>query len=153
MSRENAGELRKLRRGLTLLEVLLAIAILGITAAILAQIIQLGTENALESQDSLQANLIAESQLAELAAAQQPLQPVNWTNVVSQTASAKQWFYRLEVVPTSQPNIMSVTVYVGDEFVVNNTARPTAKLTRWFVDSTVGLDTPAAPADTTGTGI
>ncbi len=142
------------RRALSLLEVVISIAILAMSASLLASLIQTATNNAMASRDELQANLLCESKLAEVALQVIPMQAADWTPITDQTFSLKQWHYRIDVAQTAQPDIMSVTVSVGDDFVIQSNRRPTASLTRWFINPQLNMDTPAADsnASTSSTG-
>jgi type II secretion system protein I len=139
------------RRGISLLEVVIAIAILAMSAALLAGIIQLGTKNSLDSRDELQATLICESKLAEIALQALPMQSTDWVNVNDQAFATKQWYYRIDAIQSNVPDIFNVTVYVGDDGVIQNVSKPTAKLTRWFINPALNLDAPASSTSSTTT--
>ncbi len=140
------------RRGLSLLEVVLALAILSMSAALLAQIIQTATDNALGSRDTLQANLLCESTLAEISAGGIQMQSSNWVAITDQVALTKPWYYRIDVIPANIPNMLAVTVYIGDESAALSGTRIAARLTKLFIDPALNLDVPADAAATTGTG-
>ena len=66
------------RRGLSLLEVVLAIAILGMSLATIGQLIRIGARNAVMARDLATAQMYAESTLADVAAGQVTV-PAAWT--------------------------------------------------------------------------
>ena len=96
------------RAGLSLLEVILAIAILGVSLATLGQLIRIGARNAAEARDLTMAQLYAESQMARLAAGVDLLDPVQ----ESQYDDAGNYVYSVDVWATDLPGIRSVTVSV-----------------------------------------
>lgn len=66
-TRSPARRPRRVRRpGITLLEVVLALAIAAIAMALLAQLVQLGNAAAIVARDSSKAQIIAESLMAEV---------------------------------------------------------------------------------------
>ncbi len=140
---------RRLRLGISLLEVVISIAILAMSASLLATLIQHATNNAMSSRDELQASLICESKLSEVALQIIPMQTSDWAQVTDQNFAIKPWYYRIDAIQSVQPDIMSVTVYVGDDWVVQNNLRPTASLTRWFINPALNMDVPAAESTTT----
>lgn len=143
--------LRKWHMGISLLEVVISIGILAMSAGLLAQLIQNATNNALDSRDELQANLICESKLAEVALQAIPMQSSDWALVTDQNFTTKEWYFRIDAVQSNQPDIMTVTVFVGDTTAAQNQAKPIATLTRWFINPMLNMDLPA-PADGSASG-
>lgn len=136
------------RRGLSLLEVVISIAILAISVALLAQIIQFATDNAIDSKEELQASLICESKLSEMALNTMPMQSTGWLMVTDQAFASQQWFYRIDAIKTNQPDIFSVTVHVGGVASSQNLERPKASLTRWYINPSLNMDVPADQSTT-----
>ena len=68
---------RSRRRGLSLLEVILAIAILGGALATIGQLIRVGARNAAEARDLTMAQLYAESEMNGIAAGWYPMDEVS----------------------------------------------------------------------------
>lgn len=137
--------------GLSLLEVVLALAILSVAAAYLAQSMHLAVENAIRSQTNTEAELIAESVMNQVVAGFLPAQPVNWTGYVSpnpfggtaQGAAGSQWLYSIQNVPTEVQGMVGIQVSVmqvrpGREM----TDQPDLAITRWIIDPNLGLDMP-----------
>jgi general secretion pathway protein I len=120
---------RLVRRGLSLLEVILAIAILGGALAVLGQLIRIGARNAAIARDLTTAQLYCESKLNELAAG------VEDPASVSGGACDEfgEWVYAVEVEPSDLEGLLMVRVTVGQE--PSRFSRPVSfSLTRWIVD-------------------
>jgi general secretion pathway protein I len=138
------------RAGLSLLEVVLALAILGIAVGILAQAMQLSADNATRSQLQAQAQLMCESKMSEIVAGAIQIQPQDWMPI-SGIVGTGQWYYSIQTTPAAQPNMIGVVVTVTD-----NISNPTNnvnnyQLVRWVIDPNLGLDQLPDPAET-GTG-
>ena len=71
------------RSGLSLLEVVLALSILGIAVGILSTIMQQSADNGLRARRMTQAQMVCESKMAEAMAGALPLQSTQWTPVAS----------------------------------------------------------------------
>ena len=69
------------RQGLSLLEVVLALAILAMTAALLSQLTRQATDNAMASQRQADAQILCESTMAEILAGAIPMQSTDWTPI------------------------------------------------------------------------
>jgi type II secretion system protein I len=135
-----------------LLEVVISIAILAMSVALLSQVIQFATDNAINAKEELQASLICESKLAEFALSTTPLQSTSWLTVTDQPYATQQWYYRVDALKTNLPDMFSVTVYVGTEAAAQNLERPKASLTRWYVDPMLNMDVPADQSATATAG-
>jgi len=148
------------RRGLSLLEVVLSLAILSVAAAYLAQSMFLATENAIRAQRLSQAELIAESVMNQIVSGVLPAQPVNWAGYRTPNpfgpgailSDDSQWVYSINNVATEVQGLVGVQVAVQQ---VQNGAvpknQPDFVLTRWMIDPNLGLDTPPVPSIATGT--
>ncbi|MCA9187039.1 MAG: prepilin-type N-terminal cleavage/methylation domain-containing protein [Pirellulaceae bacterium] len=95
-------------KGLSLLEVMLALAILGVAIAALGELVRVGMRSAEQARDITEAQLICEAKLGQLASGVIPLQGANnaaveWDN---------NWVYSVQVQNASQQNVVSVTVSV-----------------------------------------
>lgn len=120
------------RTGLTLLEVILALAILGMALAAISQLISLGARAASESRELTRAQIIAESILAQLAADALPVETFERLQVPYEP----NWVYSTLVEGTDQPGLVAVHVVVEQRL-------PTSEypirfvVTRWMVDPEV----------------
>ena len=91
---------RMQRDGFSLLEVILALAILTGAIAVLGELARLGLRNAQIARDTAQAQLLCESKLAELTAGLLPVEPVSgaqFEEVVGDGTVA--WVYSIDVQP------------------------------------------------------
>lgn len=120
------------RAGLSLLEVLLAIAILGGSLAVLGQLVQIGSRSAVAVRDLTQAQLLCENKLAEISAGVALPEPV----VQEQAEESSEWLYSVETTQVDDLGLLSVTVRVEQDPKL--VARPLFfSLTRWMVDPAV----------------
>ena len=125
--------------GLSLLEVMLALSILGIAVGILSTIMQQSADNGLRARRITQAQMVCESKMAEAIAGALPLQSTQWTPVAS--VDATTWYYSLEVIQPEQPNMIGVVIQVNDELAMAESQRPLTRLVEWIIDPSLGLDT------------
>lgn len=150
---EQTGQARRSiskRHGLSLLEVVLALSILGIATGILSTIMQQSSDNGLRSRRMTQAQMVCESKMAEAMAGALPLQSTQWTSVAS--IDGASWYYSLEVIQAEQPNLIGVVIQVNDELAMRESQRPLSRLVQWIIDPSLGLDTKPAPTETDTTG-
>jgi Tfp pilus assembly protein PilV len=148
------------RSGISLLEIIIALAVLTGTAAILAQMVGLAAKHAERSQQISQAQTIAYNILNELMAdlrawdSSEAFQPVDpWT----------PWNYQLRFAPVGFGNIVAVTVTVaeqrgeapmGPEVVVSDQTQidnpRQFQLTRWVIRDTESITSRNAPTQAEG---
>ena len=143
------------RSGISLLEVVLALSILAVAAAYLAQSTHLASENAIRAQTLTQAELVAESVMNQIVAGLLPAQPTGWTPFAppnplgagALAASHAQWLYQIQNVGSEMPGMVGVQVGVvqarpGREL----TGQPDLYINRWIIDPSLGLDMPSNSA-------
>jgi type II secretion system protein I len=131
------------RAGLTLLEAILAIAILGGAIAAVGESIRIGSQAASDARDLTMAQLLCEAKLTELASGLQPLLPV----VGAQLEVAPEWLYTVEVQSLEQPSMLALFVTVERDPTV--TARPlSVTLTRWLIDPDMMLQLRSTEVET-----
>jgi type II secretion system protein I len=145
---------KKTRSALSLLEVVLALAILGAAGAMLAQSMQVATDAGLQARDQAVAELLAESKMSEvIAGAFPPNQSSDWMPVVT-TVDPGKWYFRIQSQPALVQGMLMIQVQVTDDPQMQKERPLQFILTRWMIDPSLGLDTP--PEDdsstTTGTG-
>jgi len=139
------------RSGLSLLEVVLALSILGIAVGILSTIMQQSADNGLRARRITQAQMVCESKMAEAMAGALPLQSTQWTPVAS--IDGASWYYSLEVIQAEQPNMVGVVIQVNDDLAMSESQRPLTRLVQWMIDPSLGLDTkPDTSTTDTATG-
>lgn len=96
------------RRGLSLLEVILSIAILGSSMVVIGHLYNLGFRAARQSQFRSDANLLVDSIMAELAAGVLPVESTGSTTI----EHAPNWEYAVEIEDSQQPGLFLATVVV-----------------------------------------
>ncbi len=117
------------RRGLSLLEVILAIAILGGALAIIGELIRIGARNAAAARDLTTAQLYCESKMGEAAAG-----VIYLENLETETLDEDgEWMCAITTEALDQQQLVAVTVTVGQNPDVFN--RPVSfSMTRWIID-------------------
>ena len=135
------------RRGLTLLEVMLALAILGGALAVIGEITRIGARNAEMARDSATAQRLCENKMAEIAAGLMAPQTV--TNVpVEELSDQQEWTYTIEVEQLQETGLIGVwvTVQQSPELV----SRPASfTLARWMIDPEMAATQSQEAAGTT----
>nr|WP_233215051.1 type II secretion system protein [Rhodopirellula bahusiensis] len=138
-SRSGSGS----RCGFSLLEMMLSLAILGVSLGILAQIAGTGTDAAREARDLSQARLIASSKMSELlvsastgmSPAASPATPVE----AMDTDATTMFQVQVDVVPAPMEGMLAVRVSVEALDPDGGPALATYSLTRWMIDPLLGL--------------
>lgn len=127
------------RRGLSLLEVMLALAILGGSLTAIGMLVRLGSRAAVEARELTNAQLLCESKLAEITAGLLPLEPGGpWNFDLPEQAD---WVYFVDVEPLPTPGMVAVTVTVAQDS--GNTQLPRFfSLVRWMQDPNLILADP-----------
>lgn len=141
-------------RGLSLLEVILSLAILGVATVFMAQAMQLATSNAIAAQRQAQAELAAESVMNQVIAGVIPMQPSTTWTPVGVSASSSNWSYMLQSITAEVENMVGIEVSVRDETDPDSTRPADLTVYRWIIDPALGLDLPpgTAEADASGQG-
>lgn len=131
------------RRGLTLLEVILSIAIFGLAMATMGELVRLGLRAAAGARDLTKAQILCEGKMSELAAGVIPPEPVEQAPFELEP----DWTYSVIVGPSGQEGLLMALVTV--EQVVEDGQTPvTFTLSRWMVDPLLEqAEDPAAPAE------
>ena len=136
---------RHVRRGLTLLEVILALTILGISLATVGTLVSLGTRSAVASRDVTEAQLICQTVMAEIAAGIMPPQVIPPTPY----AMNPLWQVDVLVVPSDLESLL--VVQVGAQRADDMLGRSRFQLVRFIADpavtAQVDADAEAAEAD------
>ncbi len=128
------------RRGLSLLEVMLALAILGLSLAATGGLIRIGIRSAEAARDLTRAQLYCESLMAEIVAGITPPQPVTDAPLDVQ----QEWLYAVEIQTIDAQGLVAVIVTVGQD--PRKFDRPAIfTLVRWIPDP--GLNIPDATED------
>ncbi len=138
--------------GLSLLEVILALAILGVACTFMAQAMRLATDNALAAQRQAQAELAAESVLSQVVAGIIPMQPNAVWTPVGTSASTSNWSYMIGQVNCEVQNMVGIQIMVKDMTNQDTTTPADLSVIRWVIDPTLGLDAPPTTDSTGQTG-
>jgi len=125
------------RNGFTLLEVILALAILAGALAVLGEVSRLALQNASAARDLARAQLLAESKLAEIESGITAPEAVE--NAAFDTSSASldpaepAWLYSISTQSTDEEGLISVRVTVTRDLPVGQ--HPVKfSLVRWLPD-------------------
>ncbi len=116
------------RNGLTLLEVIVAIAILGGALVVIGNLVFLGSRAANNTRWHSEAQILCDAKMAEISAGVLPLQSSAGTPI----AENPEWTYSVETGPTDVPGLLSVTVAVQHSSETSAIAPFT--LMRWLRD-------------------
>lgn len=127
------------RPGLSLLEVMLALSILGVSTAILSQILQIGTDNGLRARRITQAQMLCESKMNEVVLGSVSTQSTTWAPITIGVANA-EWFFLVETIAAEQPSLIGVVVSVSDAQSISENRPPLARLVQWIIDPSLGMD-------------
>lgn len=120
---------RRAPRGLTLLEVILSLAILGGSLAVIGELARLGFRQAAQGRDLTRAALLCESKLAELSAGVATIDPVSRAAFADDT----DWVYSVELESgeAQHMQLLKVTVERDQE----QSDRPVQfTLVQWITD-------------------
>ncbi|MGV3486486.1 MAG: prepilin-type N-terminal cleavage/methylation domain-containing protein [Planctomycetaceae bacterium] len=129
------------RRGFSLLEILLALAILGGSLAVLSQIIGTGADSASSARDLSLARLICQAKLAETLVSGITPVPVPSTPVASpDSSSTTPFFYAVDVAPSTLDGMLAIRVSVQAQDPDGGPALASFSLTRWIIDPALGLE-------------
>lgn len=140
---------KNIRLGMSLLEVVLALAILAMSAAILASIARTATDNGLIAHRLATAQILAESKMAEIVTGAIPLQgAVGWMPITD-TVPSGVWYYQLQTEAASRKDMVGVRLSVSDQAGVDEN-KEVFYIVRWMIDPSLGLDTMPTQSDASG---
>jgi type II secretion system protein I len=132
------------RSGMTLLEVILAIAILGGSLAVLGELVRIGTRTARAARVLTTAQLLAESLVAEVTAGVTAPDPID--GVINDFGGFR-WQYVVQIEQVDQKGLLAVAVTVREDKDISE--KPVSfALVRWMIDPQTECDLEAAAAAT-----
>lgn len=136
---------RQPRSGFSLLEILLALAILGGSLAVLSRVADTGMSAARESRDLSAARILCQTKLSEVllnAASGIAPQSVSTAtfDVPFDSQSSSVFQYSVEVQPAQMQGLLVVRVLVESLDLDGGSPRTRYALTRWLVNPTLGLE-------------
>ena len=121
--------------GLTLLEVLLALAILGGALVAIGELMRLGVRNAEIARDVTTAQILCETIMSRIGAGLIPPQALV-QSPVEDVQYQQEWTYSISVEQIDQEGL--INVWVSVEQRPELAARPASfRLARWMIDPTV----------------
>ncbi|MEM6779842.1 MAG: prepilin-type N-terminal cleavage/methylation domain-containing protein [Planctomycetota bacterium] len=126
--------------GFSLLEMLLALAVLGSSLGILAQIAGTGSDAAREARELSQARMIAQAKLAEIliqgispqAVPPSPAEPVD-------SSSSTPFQYQVDVAPAALDGMLAIRIQVEALDPDGGPSLARYAVTRWMIDPLLGL--------------
>jgi len=120
--------------GFSLLEVILALAILAGAMVILGELARQGLRYAERARDVTQAEMICQSKLAEIISSSSTPTASAASPVETDPSDNQKWLCSVDVSPLSQQGLLAVRVTVTKD---TDQAQPLeVSLTRWMVDPT-----------------
>jgi general secretion pathway protein I len=138
------NHLAQSRAGVSLLEAILALAILGGSLAILSQIFQNGADAGIEATELASCRMVAVRRMNELMldvdGGIAPVTAMELPIEDFENDSTRTLVHDVEVVPGSMLGILSVRVTVRSYQDDVATIRALYSLTRWIVDPALGLE-------------
>jgi len=129
----------KRRSGFSLLEVILALAILAGAVAVLGEVARHGLDTARIARDLTYAQLLCESKMAEIASGITPPDAVDRAPVETvSNATQLSWVYSVETESTEVEGLLAVRVTVMPD-VPEQTHPVRCTMVRWIQDPNVTL--------------
>lgn len=140
------------RTGLSLLEVILTLAILAMSVALLSQISRQSADDGIRSQRLATAQMLCESKMSEVLAGAIPLTTSSWTEITDSNYK-KPWYYQIQTSAAERPNMIGVRLSVTDDPNTTSENPELFFIVRWMIDPNLGLDTlPTTDASGATTG-
>ncbi len=129
------------RNAFSLLEILLALAILGGALAVLSQIVGTGADSASSARDLSLARMICQAKLADTLLSGVTPVTIPSTPVASPDSStASEFFYSVTVGSASLDGMLAIRVFVEAQDPDGGPPLASFSLTRWIVDPALGLE-------------
>lgn len=121
---------------MTLLEVILAIAILGGALAVLGELVRVGTRSARGARVHFTAQLLAESLIGQITSGITPAEPISG---IIQQFGGLRWQYQVQIAQVDQQGLLAVAVTVREDV---EPAQPAVSfmLVRWMIDPQIELE-------------
>jgi type II secretion system protein I len=137
------------RSGFSLLEIVLALAILAGALAALGEVMRLGDQNAAAAGDETQAELLAESVMSEIMVGARPLANVNGAALA--VATEPPWVLSVAVATTEFKELLAVRVSVVQQ-LPRELQPARCELVRWLPNPEyLPVVVPQSSASTSGT--
>ena len=118
------------RRGLSLLEVMLAIAIMGGSLAVIGELVRTGSTAALRCQEVTTGQMLCENLINEVVIGMRPMTAGSGT-----FPDYPEWNYSLNIEPADQAGLVVIIGTVGHE---DGSSNPyLLQMFRWAIDPTL----------------
>jgi prepilin-type N-terminal cleavage/methylation domain-containing protein len=145
--------------GFSLLEVLLALVILGGAIAVIGELIRFGAQNSRKARNLTRAEILCDSILSEIVAGSLPAQPASLVPVEDEIdpEGNPRFAYSVDVQPTDQEGLLAVSVTVTGA-LPNDPSPVEFTLSRLLIDPQYVFpeppvdDTPPGDSTTSGSG-
>jgi len=136
------------RAGLSLVEVILAIAILGLSLVLIGELVRLGGRSSRTARELATAQMLCESKMAEIASG---AATATTTTTPTLFDDFPDWTYTIESEPIDQQGLLKVRVTVQAD-QPQQLQPVTFTLTRWIIDpeTEYAIASEAAAAAATG---
>jgi type II secretion system protein I len=120
------------RSGLSLLEVMLALAILGLALAAIGELMRIGSRSAEMARDLTTAQILCETKMAEIVTGMLPTTPIAEAPILD-AGTGNDWLYAIETQTIDQQGLISIRVTVQQNPAF--ASRPVSfSLVRWMID-------------------
>ncbi|MCO6047594.1 type II secretion system GspH family protein [Aeoliella sp. ICT_H6.2] len=119
------------RHAFTLLEVILAIAILAISLGYIGTIISQAFTNSANAVDGLEARIVGQTIIDQLKCGSMQIENAGPMQL-SDTEALEDWLVQIMIEPTTVEQLVQVRVLVGRK--LDGTEHPACELVRWFQD-------------------
>lgn len=134
----------RIRRGFSLLEIILALAILGGALAVLGQIADTGTDAAREARALAMARVLCQAKLSEVllnaSLGQTPTTVIDAIAEPFDSLATIQYSYSIEVAPAPLEGLLAIRVSVQGLDPDGGPRLAVYQLTRWMIDPALGLE-------------
>ncbi|MGY8766895.1 MAG: type IV pilus modification PilV family protein [Pirellulales bacterium] len=147
-------------QGFSLLEVILALAILAGSMAVLGQLIRFGFRNARQAQNLTEAQMICQTLMDEVIVGLKPVDPVTQVPIDMDSelygtlpASDSTWVYSIDWEPSSIEGLIAVNVLVERANVTSLNEYDHFSLIRWIPDPEMELEEQPDSSDPDSTAV
>ncbi len=143
----------KKRNAFSILEVILALAILTGAMAVLGEMGRLGFRNAKSAQDLTKAQMLCESKMAEYTSGityPQAVSAAAFDQIDQDPNSSTTWVYSVDMQQIDQDGLIALCVTVSQNLPAAQHPA-TYSITRWIVDPTIGQSSSSTQSSPTGT--
>jgi prepilin-type N-terminal cleavage/methylation domain-containing protein len=142
------------RQGFSLLEVILALAILTGAIVVLGELARIGLRSAAAARDLAQAQVLCETKLAEILSGIQPLSAVQNTSFEKVDPSEDlPWVYSIEEQTIDEDGLIAVRVTVtradADQNLLSGNRPISFSLTQWIPDPDLDSSTESSTQQST----